>query len=510
MPKQQIKYRGVGQEKHVNYNPNLLANCSYRARTRECADKRESHKLFDYSLPELNESIVWTHKSCVCNEICALTKRHQLNTGAEYTSQGCKILDNLDELVKANGGYQDLQRNSFQQVINHYGGAKRKEYERGAASLESEHLDFKKDGKTRMFLKDDKYNIDDEAHEFKPPRCIQFRNKRYGICLAAYLQPLEKAVYELLDVTGTRVFAKSRNLDDRAKDIAGKWDFFTDPVALCLDHSKFDCHVKREHLLQEYAFYRRWFPGDKKLDMLLKMQLVNRGSTHNGTTYRTIATRMSGDQNTGIGNSVINYGMLAEFIGKRKAAYYIDGDDSVIIVERDQLKKLSPKIFKDFGMATKMEVVTELEKVEFCQCRPVTDGVAWHMIRNPMRALARLPWVVKRNHLSCIGRYIKSVGMCEMSMNLGIPIMQHVAQQMVDQGSGKYMITDRHYMAKTMKIKPWNCTPVPIRSETRVSFEKAWGILVEDQIRLENIKLVRPVSDVESILTSLMPSGSTL
>lgn len=515
MPKQGIQYRGVGIDcesvkKSRYYHPNLLPNCSYRARTRECVDKRATYKLFDYSEPELNESVVWTHKACVCNEICALTKRHQYDTGAMYVSEGDVILQELDKLVKSNNGYYPLTRNTFQQVINHYSGAKRAEYERGAKSLESEHLDIKKDAKVRMFLKDDKYNISESGFEFKPPRCIQFRNKRYGISLAAYLQPLEHEVYTLRDVTGTRVFAKSRNLDDRAKDLAAKWAFFKDPVALCLDHSKFDCHVKVEHLEQEHEFYKRWFPSDRKLAKLLRMQKRNRGSTRNGTTYRTMATRMSGDQNTGLGNSVINYGMLAAFMGKRKAGYYIDGDDSVIIIERSDLRGLSVKFFSEFGMSTKLEVVKEFESIEFCQCRPVFDGVSWHMVRNPFRALARLPWVVKKNHLSCIGRYIKSVGMCELSMNLGIPVMQHVATAMIQYGDGKYMITDRHYMAKTMKIKPWNSSPVPIRSITRESFARAWGISVEDQIRFENVSLSRPVTDVEAILMSMLPTGATL
>lgn len=484
----------------------LLANCSHRMKTGECVDKRMSHKVFDYSIPRLNQGVVWTHKGCVCNEAVALRERHQLDTGAKYTASNHVICSNLSRLVESNGGFPELVKNTFAQVISHYSGSKKKEYERGADSLLVDPLDIKKDSKVRMFLKDDKYH----TWDFKAPRCIQFRGKRYGINLASYLQPLEEFVYSMVDETETPVFSKNRNTSDRAKDLRAKWENFIDPVALCLDHSKFDCHVSVELLKQEFAFYERFYPGDKLLKGLLRAQLRNSGSTRNGTTYKTIGTRMSGDQNTGLGNSVLNYGMLKEYVGSVPAGFYIDGDDSVIIVERNDLHKLSLNVFKQFGMETKLELANEFEQVEFCQCRPVFDGIAWHMIRNPFRALARLPWLVKRNHLAVIPRYIRSVGMCELSLNMGIPVMQSVASSMIKYGGGKYMKTDRHYLANMCQIKPWHAREVPIRLVTRESFAKAWGIQVEEQLELESLQLMRPETDVLAELFANVPSGVTL
>jgi len=485
----------------------LLPHCSHRAKTSECVDKRETHKVFDYSIPRLNEGVVWTHKGCVCNEKVALRERHQLDTGARYTANKSIVQMNMESLVFQQGeGFPELTRSSFGSVISHYSGAKRKEYERGAASLLVDPLNLDLDARIRMFLKDDKYH----QWDFKAPRCIQFRNKRYGICLASYLQPIEEFVYQLKDISGTRVFAKGRNLSERANDLRAKWENFTDPIALCLDHSKFDCHVGVELLKQEHAFYESFYPGDRKLRGILRAQLVNKGSTRNGTTFKTKGTRMSGDQNTGLGNSALNYGMLCEYVKGVEATFYIDGDDSVVIVERADVHKLDIKCFAQFGMTTKLEIAEEFERVDFCQGRPVFDGVSWHMVRDPFRVLARLPWVVKRNHLPIIPRYVKSVGMCELALNMGIPVLQSVACALIEFGSGAYVKTDRHYLAKLSKIKPWHARAVPISQVTRESFERAWGISVEEQLELETVTLEKPMVDVLELLFSNLPAGVTL
>lgn len=485
-------------------NIKLLPNCSHRAKTRECVDSRATHKLFDYSDPRFNETIVWTHRGCVCNELNALQGRHQLDTGARYTAQS-QVFKNLEALVIHNGGFSELIRSSYSTVISHYSGAKRRAYEAARASLLVEPFDCCKDSRVRMFLKDDKYHTE----EFKSPRCIQFRSKRYGLALSSYLQPVEALVYELVDELHTPVFAKSHNLDRRAQSLRSKWDSFVDPIAVCLDHSKFDCHVSVQLLEQEHAFYRQFYPGDAFLAKLLRAQLNNRGNTKNGTQFKTKGTRMSGDPNTGLGNSLINYGMLKQAFNNVRAGYYIDGDDSVVILERSELGLVDLTWFSRFGMNTKMEVVDEFEKVDFCQCRPVFDGVAWHSVRDPYRTLARLPWVVKRAHTQCASRYIKSVGMCELACNGGIPVLQSIASSMIRFGSGRYMKTDRHYLAKISKIKPWNAREFPIREVTRESFYKAWDITPEQQVAMEQMSLMRPEIDVKPMLDDILPPGVT-
>lgn len=87
--------------------------------------------------------------------------------------------------------------------------------------------------------------------------------------------------------------------------------------------------------------------------------------------------------------------------------------------------------------------------------------------------------------------------------------MQHVAVTCRDSGAGKYLITDRHYLAKDMFIKPWNAQPVPIRQVTRESFARAWNISIEEQLEYETLEIGRPADVVLSQLENVLPPGVT-
>jgi hypothetical protein len=472
----------------------LLPGCRNRVGAGDCQSTRQSFKLYDYSQEELNNDIVWTHKNCVCNEKCALNYRHQADDKlppgdcspvGDWLISKAKLV-NSDPLVK----------NSKSRVVDHYTCGKWREYLRAQESLLTEPLE-PYDAKVRMFLKDDKYH----TNRFKPPRCIQYRNKRYGICLAQYLQPIEKEVYQWLDRYDTPIVAKARNLTQRAGDLRKKWESFRDPVAVLIDASNFDAHCSVELLKQEHRLYQHYFPGDKFLRTLLKWQLVSKGGTRNGTKFVTVGTRFSGDQNTGLGNSTINIGMLNVTLKRSnvKGAIYVDGDDSVLIIERQDLQALDLAFFAQCGMRVKVEYAYEFEHVEFCQTRPVFDGVAWRMVRNPRRVLSRTPWVVKRNHLNVVDRYLKSLGMCELALSAGMPVTQALALKLINRGSGKYMVTELHHQAMKEYMQPTHAKARPILEVCRESYAKAWDISLGEQFELEAGVLVNPTSPVETI-----------
>lgn len=477
-------------------NKQILAGCSYRMKTSECSCERRTYKIFDYSRTDLNQEIVWTHKSCVCNEKIALSNRHQIDDGSKFVGE----VGILGKVLERNFHHL-LRKNTTSEVIEHYSCLQRRLYVRASEDLKINAFNFKIDSRIKMFLKDDKYHTLD----VKAPRCIQFRNKRYGLLLAKYLQPIEKEVYSWVDESNTPVFAKGRNLSQRASDIIAKWELMSNPIAILADHSKFDAHVSLPLLKLEHDFYLRYFNNDWFLKKLLKSQLVNTGFTNNGTKFVTTGTRMSGDQNTGLGNSVINYAMLQSWLdtSRVKGYLYIDGDDSVIIVDQSDLHKLDMKYFEQWGMNTKFDYASIPEHIEFCQTRPVFDGVNWHCVRNPRRTLARMPWLTRRNNLMCLNRYMKSLGMCEVALSLGIPVTQALGEKLMQSGSGKYLQTELHYQAKQEYIKPWNVKPVPIRDITRESYYLAWDITPDEQRSLEAVTLVKPLTNIEYIFDQI-------
>lgn len=209
----------------------VLPGSKVSIRNDGCASKRQTTKLFDYS-PPLIESIVWTHKCCICNEVVALRQRHQVDDGSRYTSTL-----NLKELLAER--VCRLYTVSEDVIISRASGGKRRLLEEAKASLELYPLE-QKDGRVRMFLKDDK------SHEltYTCPRCIQYRSKRYCLPLATYLHPLEHYIYSWKDSSDTPIFAKARNMQQRGSDIFAKFSMFNNPVAISLDHSKFDTDRK--------------------------------------------------------------------------------------------------------------------------------------------------------------------------------------------------------------------------------------------------------------------------
>lgn len=462
-------------------------------------DKRKTFKLFEFEeFDSLNEGIVYTHKSCVCNEKVALEQRHQVDDGSRYTS--------TRKLKKYLRPYIGLVSPvSEEHIISRCSGEKRNLMLQAQSTLEFDPVD-KRDSKVKMFLKDDKYlmgtewigdaiGVEVEEPDYGAPRCIQYRNKRYCLRLATYLHAIEEHVYSSRDEYDTLIFAKSRNLTQRAQDLADKWSSFVNPKALLLDHSKFDAHCSLPLLKLEHWFYGKCNDSFELKD-LLKWQLYNQGRTKNDTRYATTATRMSGDQNTGLGNSLINYALLKSFVEdyKLKATIYVDGDDSVIIYEDNGQTWTSMDYFKQFGMKTKYSTTTNFSHVEFCQTRPVFDGEKWHCVRNPYRLLVRTPWTVKERWALKRDIYLASIGRCEMALGMGLPIGQYLGQTLAALSS-RHVVTDLEYVARRQYVKPLKAVVVQPTAECRASYEDAWGIAPEMQMRIESLAIRLPLLD---------------
>lgn len=361
-----------------------------------------------------------------------------------------------------------------------------------------------RDGDIKMFLKDDKYHDTEKAANFlgyevecKPsaPRCIQYRNKRYCLRLATYLHPIEEHCYKFTDWTDTPVFSKGRNMLQRGQDLHKKWSQFAFPKAILLDHSKFDAHIGSELLNLERQYYQAC-NDSSELAFLLNCQQVNVGRTKNNTRYVTKATRMSGDQNTGLGNSLINYAILKSFVNhyKLKASIYVDGDDSVIVIE-DEGIKYDLDYFTQFGMVTKGDETVDFSQVEFCQTRPVELEQGWTMVRNPYRLLTRMPWTVKDLSPRQLKPYLASIGRCELALGMGAPIGQYIGQKLAAL-SDKHILTDLEWVAKQQNYKPRRAHLVPPTAKVRDSYAAAWGISPDQQRVLEGVHVELLTVDV--------------
>ena len=288
----------------------------------------------------------------------------------------------------------------------------------------------------------------------KDPRMIQPRTPEYNALLAKYLKLLEHEVFKAIDkmmagFPGEKVVMKGLNARQQGQAIHDKWQRFKNPVGIMMDYSRFDQHVSKEALMMEHSVYVRAYDkllgkgvtGEqiRELKELLGHQLVNYASTvynDGAMSYTTQGKRMSGDNNTGLGNVVLVCLMFDTYIRdtlKLRAGEYSfvnNGDDCILIVERDLLQRVRQTLDEfmlPLGFEIEIENATEhFEKMCFCQSHPVLYKPGkCKLVRN--EAVARVKDCLNlkpmRNERE-FDEWRAAIAACGLALCSGIPVMQ--------------------------------------------------------------------------------------
>lgn len=407
------------------------------------------------------------HSSCICNERLALYNRHCIDRSyLRFDKLYWKRATKIDLPFKL------LEPMHPGKIANCYTGPKRVMYRNAWQSFQHSGL-LRKHYYVSMFIKPDKYSAGD-IHN-KSPRAIQYRAKEYNLLLASYLKPVEEFVYEHIEVNGTRCIAKGLSPVARGLLFTSKVSLFDDPVFFEIDHSKFDSTVRVEHLKSLHKYYKKFYPKDARLNRLLQAQIHNKGMTKNFIKYRVSGTRMSGDFDTGLGNSLINFYVLTGWLklcNFTKFDILLDGDDSIIIVERDQAYKARPELFERFGFETKFRETDDIHDVEFCQSKLMTTPLP-NFVRNPLRAMSHTNISLKCYDPVMYRRWIAGVGMCELSLNPGVPILQRLGQLLA-------MTHPQYYIEAELRVRMAAIKPkfkfYPVTDLARYQFFRCFGI----------------------------------
>lgn len=384
-----------------------------------------------------------------------------------------------------------------------YGGSKRTRYLQATDEVMAQGVS-KGDSTIKMFVKSERLQPD-EAKPNPDPRAIQFRNAKYCIELARFLKPIEEHLYALsgvgVGVPETRCIAKGLNQVERAELLARKMAFFDDVVVVSLDASRFDQHVDREVLKVEHWIYLQCC-HDNFFALLLEWQLDNTCFSSRGMKYKVSGKRMSGDMNTALGNCIVMIVMLIASMGWcRKWDVLDDGDDVLVLIERRDLEKVKGlgKPFLDYGHELKVEnVASVIEKVVFCQSQTIEfEEGRYKMIRNPWKVLScALTGVKYFNQAGARAKLLYSIGLCELVLGLGVPVLQSFAlailrncgvdRQLDLPPDGSLMSRVKREL-RTLGLKTLTrVDPQPVRMCARISFELAFGMSVQEQIRVES------------------------
>lgn len=402
----------------------------------------------------------------------SLTKRHlveRLAVGKEYDA----IARETQQFYTAK-----LEPITYSAYVKRFSGSKRKKYESATNWLVTKGMEYRHQ-LVHMFIKPDKFPLD--ALKEKAPRAIQYRSPEFNIAFGTFVVPLEEYVYENVTygvISKSRVVAKGLNPIQRAALVLEKVRHFSKPKYLLIDHSTFDATISPVHLRATHRKYLKLMPF-RKLKNLLKAQIHNTGYTRLGTKYTAYGTRMSGDCDTALGNSIINldciYGVL-KMSGITKYDILVDGDDSIVIVEESEVVDTS--WFARFGFNTKYAEVSRLCDVEFCQSKIVTAGVP-KFVRKPFRCLSNAA-ITRHKHLPF--NFLAGLGKCELAINQGVPILQEWAYQLS-------LVDDRPLIDRDDAQRMMGLDFVegrqPITDLARLEFADAFGISPALQVAYE-------------------------
>lgn len=311
--------------------------------------------------------------------------------------------------------------------------------------------------------------------------------------MGRYLKPLEHRIYRALaQMHGSTVVAKGLTIDQTGRLIASKWGQFNSPVAIGIDASRFDQHVSAQALEWEHSIYNKIFQSDE-LASALKWQIDNVGFARckdGCIKYKKEGSRMSGDMNTALGNCMLMCCLIIAYLDSKNIKYDFinNGDDAVLFLERKHQKCLNdlPEWFERMGFTMVVEdPVYELERVEFCQMRPIQLGLNdVTMVRNYPSSLAK--------DLTCLEptafrSWLHSVGQGGQSVTSGVPIYHsfyRALERMGTKPNKEYV----GYLADSgffRMIELGGKQRESISNEARVSFWRAFGVSPELQIAIE-------------------------
>jgi hypothetical protein len=377
------------------------------------------------------------------------------------------------------------------QIVQRYSGAKQAKYRRACDDVSRNGV-LHAQSKLTAFVKDER------AYKRGDPRIIQFRDPRYCVALAKYTHAIEEVIYPMHGggepdgLPAGRIVGKGLNMAQRAMLLFRKMAQFNRAEVISIDMSRFDKHVSRKHLKLEHEFYLHCV-DTPELRKLLRWQLTSYGKTRHGVSYKNVGGRASGDMTTALGNIVIVVMMVASTMIRLGHRWDVldDGDDCLVLCEArnaDQVAEALVADFRDFGMTVRIEGrARHMEGVEWCQSRPVEYHPGkWKFVRNPHKVIPSCLTNVKYGGVMRVRRrMVKAVGLCELVLNQGVPILQHFAAMLVRSAGGikpanlgdtegRYWLLKHELSARRIKLE--QAKPAAIHPVARASFARAFGV----------------------------------
>nr|QDH89858.1 MAG: RNA-dependent RNA polymerase [Riboviria sp.] len=441
----------------------------------------------------------WTpcvHANCQHNEIAALAWRSlaPLPCGPDPTLSG-EVLGTFRRLRALASRYRGCQWGYLETALS-YAGALRRRYVEAERSLCVDGPLRSSDYRLKAFLKAEKVGSAKDAK----PRMIFPRSPRFNLVVASWLKPFEHWLWGFLTAkrlfggSNTRVVGKGLSPRRRANLILRKFGQFRDCICVEVDGKAFEAHVTENLLREEHMVYKAAYPGHTGLADVLSRQRFA-GVTSNGVKFSRRGGRASGDFNTGMGNTLIMLAVCVGVLSTYSVNYdiLVDGDNALVFLERADSGRVFDSFYQDVLSSSGFEMTLEkpvsyVEGIRFGRSAPLCLGPFWTMVREPWSVLsgayASHRWLREPRFGR---RWLQGVARCELSLALGVPVLQAAALSVLSQveDSGKVPVEalSDYFMLGARLAETGDV--IEVRREARLSFERAFGIAPELQIAWE-------------------------
>lgn len=221
----------------------------------------------------------------------------------------------------------------------------------------------------------------------------------------------------------------------------------------------------------------------------------NEGRTRLGTRFRVKGRRMSGDMWTSLGNGFTNL-MVNLFLAECNGAVidgFVEGDDSVFALYSGEYA--TPDQFAELGFSMKLDEFRHPGHGRFCgmQCHGGVNLI------DPHRCMQKLPWIFGYDNAG--PRVCRELlrGKCLSAIweSPSCPIVSPVARALLAEvGQGPARSDGSWASAPTdFKVPPYEPT-----LESRLAFERLFGISVAAQLLIEKSLLVRDFTPLRQLI----------
>lgn len=339
----------------------------------------------------------------------------------------------------------------------------------------------------KCFVKDESYM------GYKHPRGIYARVDDCKIFFGPWFKVIEKVVYSLEEfIKHVPVSERPKYLDDRT------WQ---ELMAVGSDFTAYESHFHAFVIELECIIYR-WIlqniPGG--IDFVMAFFCV--ATSINKCVFRRfivwiLASRMSGEMNTSLGNGLVNL-LLYEFNNEEKKNKYwccVEGDD---LIGQCSPHPLAAEDYFRLGFNIKFNMFNSVSEASFCGLIYDTEDLVG--ISDPTKVLLSVGWTSGRYATSSMktrAELLRAKGYSILAQYPGAPILQSLGLMIL-------RVTDGHHWKLPTTMTNYDrkhfttvhhTKPVPFR--TRLLMERVFGYSVAEQEQLEvyldSLKTIQPL-----------------